>query len=98
MKDYSISATLDGAPYTSGTPVTAEGAHTFVLTKNYDQDKMVLRTYHFTIDKSIPTVSITGPKTVTLSQGYDAASSDAYTITGTAPVTVTKTSGDSKIT
>ena len=90
-----ISATLDGKPYESGTPVTDEGSHTFVLF----EDGAPLRTYHFTIDKSAPTaLSITGPKTVTLTQGYSAASSDAYAITGTAPVTVKKTSGDSKIT
>ena len=41
---------------------------------------------------------ITGPAALTLTAGYAAQSTGAYTITGTAPVTVTKQSGDAKIT
>ena len=44
----------------------------------------------------IPT--ITGNSTFTLTFGYSAASTEAYTIGGTSPITVTKISGDSKIT
>ena len=42
--------------------------------------------------------SITGPTTLTLIKDYSATSTSEYTITGTAPVTVSKTSGDAKIT
>lgn len=42
--------------------------------------------------------SITGPAILTLTEGYSATSTGIYTIMGTAPVTVTKTSGDAKIT
>jgi hypothetical protein len=41
---------------------------------------------------------ITGPTTMSLTEGYDATSTGVYTISGTAPVTVTKTSGNAKIT
>ncbi|MCL2334355.1 MAG: InlB B-repeat-containing protein, partial [Candidatus Methanoplasma sp.] len=41
---------------------------------------------------------ITGPMTLTLAKSYTATSTGVYTITGTAPVTVAKTSGDAKIT
>ena len=41
---------------------------------------------------------IYGSTWITLATGYTATSSDAYSITGDSPVTVTKTSGDSHIT
>jgi len=41
---------------------------------------------------------ITGPKTMTLTEGYTATATEAFAITGTAPVTVTKTGGDARIT
>ena len=41
---------------------------------------------------------ITGPTSFTLPVGYPAASLGVFTIEGTAPVTVTKTSGDARIT
>lgn len=41
--------------------------------------------------------TITGPATLTLTEGYDATATGMYTITGTAPVAVTKTSGDAMI-
>jgi len=47
-----------------------------------------------------PTVAsphIAGPASMTLTVGYAATSTDAYTITGASPVTVTITSGDSRI-
>ncbi|MEA4969790.1 MAG: leucine-rich repeat protein [Candidatus Pelethousia sp.] len=42
--------------------------------------------------------AITGPTSLTLSPGYAATFTGAYTITGTEPITVEKISGDSKIT
>jgi hypothetical protein len=90
-----LTATLDGAPYSSGTPVSAGGDHTLIVhfTPNY------ARTFSFRIDKTSPVApTITGPVKLTLLEGYDVASTGVYTVTGTAPVTVTKTSGDSKIT
>ena len=41
---------------------------------------------------------IVGPTTMLLTEGYSATSTVSYAITGTAPVTVSKTAGDSKIT
>jgi hypothetical protein len=40
---------------------------------------------------------ISGPATMTLQTGYTATSTEAYTITGTSPVTVNKTKGDARI-
>ncbi|MDR2866097.1 MAG: hypothetical protein LBV13_01645 [Methanomassiliicoccaceae archaeon] len=42
--------------------------------------------------------TMTGPTSLSLTEGYAATSTDAYTIGGTVPVTVTKTNGDTKIT
>jgi hypothetical protein len=42
--------------------------------------------------------TITGPASLSLNAGYSATATDAYTLTGTEPITVEKTSGDSKIT
>jgi hypothetical protein len=44
------------------------------------------------------TPHITGPASLTLVTGYAATSTDAFTITGTTPVTVNNTSGDIHIT
>ncbi len=41
--------------------------------------------------------TITGPETMTLTEGYAATETGAYTITGTEPITVTKTSGNANI-
>ena len=66
-----------------------------------------ITSYTFTIRFTVSTVGappvstppvIIGPETMTLTTGYTATSSDIFTITGTAPVTVTKTSGNDRIT
>ena len=51
-----------------------------------------------TITNAPAAPGITGPATMTLYTGYGATSTGAYTVTGTSPVTVTKTAGDAKIT
>ncbi len=53
------------------------------------------------LDEAAPAVTaptITGPASMTLQTGYEAVSTEAYTVAGTAPVTVTKVSGNEKIT
>ncbi|MDR2687988.1 MAG: DUF6273 domain-containing protein [Oscillospiraceae bacterium] len=69
--------------------------------------KLDLSSVSFTTDGSGKTLvtlatttppTITGPTALSLTAGYAAQSTGVYTVTGTAPVTVTKTSGDAKIT
>ncbi len=54
--------------------------------------------FKVTVSASPVAPSITGPETMTLTEGYAATSTGTYTITGTEPITVTKISGDEKIT
>jgi hypothetical protein len=62
-------------------------------------------TQTFTLTVNAPPVTppsgtaprISGPSSLTLTKGYVATSTSVYTITGTAPVTVLKLSGDDKI-
>ncbi|MDQ3280699.1 MAG: Ig-like domain-containing protein, partial [Acidobacteriota bacterium] len=57
-----FTATLDGAPFTSGTAVSANGAHTIVATANdatYGTSNSTTR--HFTIDRTGPVVKIVAP-------------------------------------
>ena len=49
-------ATLDGAPYTKRTTITAEGLHTIVLTDAAGNSS----TYTFEIDRTAPTGTLTG--------------------------------------
>lgn len=51
---------------------------------------------HLLLDPKAPTIS--GPASLTLSPGYAATSTGAFTLTGKPAPTVTKTSGDEKIT
>ncbi|WP_134682954.1 Ig-like domain-containing protein [Brevibacillus migulae] len=47
-------ATLDGSPFSSGSTVSDEGTHTFILTDHIGNTN----TIHFTIDKTSPTGSV----------------------------------------
>jgi hypothetical protein len=53
----------------------------------------------YTVSNPSPLIAphITGPTSMSLTEGYTATSTDAFTITGTAPVSITKTSGDDRI-
>ena len=52
--ESSAGATLNGAPYTSGTSISAEGTHTIVLTDLAGNNTI----YTFTIDKNLPFFTI----------------------------------------
>jgi subtilase family serine protease len=54
------SATLDGAPFTSGSAVTTEGAHTLVVTARDPAGNVATAQRNFTIDHTPPSVTITG--------------------------------------
>ena len=55
-----VSATLDGAPFTSGGIVTVEGAHTLVVTASDAAGNTARETRVFTLDKTPPSLSIQG--------------------------------------
>ncbi|HYI12031.1 MAG TPA: Ig-like domain-containing protein [Thermoanaerobaculia bacterium] len=60
--NVTATATLDGAPFTSGTEITAGGAHTIVATATdsaFGQTNTITR--HFTIDRTGPQVAIVSP-------------------------------------
>ncbi|MCL2488043.1 MAG: discoidin domain-containing protein, partial [Oscillospiraceae bacterium] len=65
------------------------------------QDETTTRTYTITVTVGEPLPgtppTITGPAGMTVRGKYEAVSTDPFVIGGTAPVTVTKTSGDGKI-
>ncbi|MDR2687720.1 MAG: DUF6273 domain-containing protein [Oscillospiraceae bacterium] len=87
----------DGTVYSAGDFVTGGGYGVRPALK------LDLSSVSFTTDaggKTLVTLApgITGPTTMSLTAGYAATSTGAYTITGIAPVTVTKQSGNAKIT
>jgi uncharacterized repeat protein (TIGR01451 family) len=55
-----VSATLNGQPFTSGMVVTAEGDYTLVVTATDTCGNTATRTVRFTIDKTPPVITITG--------------------------------------
>jgi subtilase family serine protease/flagellar hook assembly protein FlgD len=56
----SVSAALDGEPFVSGTPMTAEGAHTLVVTAADHAGNQATRTVEFTLDRTPPEVTLSG--------------------------------------
>lgn len=56
----SVTATLDGAPFTSGTSVSAEGNHSLVVTAHDGAGNSASTTVSFTIDATAPGITITG--------------------------------------
>jgi len=51
-----LTATLDGAAYVSGTPVTAEGSHTLSVTATDCASHSATRSFPFTIDRTPPAI------------------------------------------
>jgi hypothetical protein len=56
----SVTATLDGAAYTSGTAITASGSHTLVVTATDNAGNQAQQTVTFSINKA-PTLNLTSP-------------------------------------
>ncbi len=54
----SVSATLDGAPFTSGTLVTSEAVHTLVVTATDRAHHTATETRSFVVDKTAPAVTL----------------------------------------
>ena len=78
--------TLNGAPYTSGTPITEEGTYTLVVTARDAAGNETVVTYTFEIDLTAPEVTITGVEDGSL---YNEAVTPEITITGATESTVT---------
>ena len=55
-----VSATLDGQPFTSGTAVTAQGDHTLRIDAADQAGNLSTETRTFTIDKTDPAITLTG--------------------------------------
>ena len=66
----SVVAKLNGAPFNSGTQVTAEAAYTLTVTATNTSAASSTETVHFIIDLTSPSVSVTG---VVSGQTYNAA-------------------------
>ncbi len=85
----------------SGAVTRPYGADAIVtLTAKINRSGGEQQTKVFTLTVKLQPVAPTldGPTALTLTEGYGGTSTGAYTITGTAPVTVTKTSGHASIT
>ena len=93
VSETTLTATLNGQPYTLGTPVTAEGTHTLVVeATDLVGWKSIAGPLSFTIDKTAPKLTFTshGEGAVVTAARVDLAggSDDAVTVTvaGTAAV------------
>jgi RHS repeat-associated protein len=96
--DATISATLDGQPFTSGTKITAEGAHTLSATATDPVGHSGSATATFTIDTTAPVIRITSPANGAKVQGDSIAvtgnAGDAVSVTvNGAPVTLAADGG-----
>ena len=91
-----------GAKIAAGTndlETTAAGAVVITATVEKGFSETAAFTKDFAVAVTLSdTPAITGSISMTLKQGYAATSSEAFTITGDPAPTVTKTSGDAKIT
>jgi subtilase family serine protease/flagellar hook assembly protein FlgD len=56
-----LTATLDGQPWVSGTPVASEGAHRIDAVATDRAGNQALATLRFTLDRTPPTVQFTAP-------------------------------------
>jgi hypothetical protein len=87
----------------TGTIALTPAGPTLICVKVTAQDGTTTLHYLITVNVApVPPVTtvpprITGPASLTLTKGYPATSTGDYTVTGTAPVTVTKLSGDDRI-
>jgi RHS repeat-associated protein len=54
--NVTLVTTLDGSPYTSGTPVTAEGSHTLAVTATDCAGHVSQKSIQFTVDMTAPSI------------------------------------------
>lgn len=84
----SASATLNGAPFVSGTPVTAEGEYRLVVLAKDKASNATQVNVSFAIDRTPPVISISG---VADGSEYDDAVTPLFTATDAHLATVTAT-------
>lgn len=94
----SVTATLDGAAYTSGTAITASGSHTLVVTATDNAGNQAQQTVTFSINKA-PTLNLTPPLENLLGTDGNCEDTSKFTYTGgTAALDSTrKTQGNNSI-
>ncbi|MCY1022376.1 RHS repeat-associated core domain-containing protein [Pyxidicoccus sp. MSG2] len=80
-----VEATLDGQPFTSGTAVSAEGAHLLSVTARDLAGNATAAAGHFTIDTQAPALVVTG---VEADRHYRLPVSPGFSATDANPVTV----------
>ncbi len=78
--------TLNGQPFTSGTPVSAAGSYTLAVAATDAAGNTANATIAFTIDKTAPAIGVTG---VTNGGLYNATVTPVITVTDAQPVTQT---------
>jgi len=83
----SVTATLDGAAFASGTPVAAEGDHTLVVSAADTCGKLATATVRFTVDRTPPVITLGGLPAVCGAVGV----TPTFTATDAHPGTVTAT-------
>jgi RHS repeat-associated protein len=59
--NVTMTATLDGAPYVSGTAISAEGAHTLAVTASDCAGLSAQKTLQFTVDRTAPSLTNLAP-------------------------------------
>jgi len=92
VSDATVTATLDGQPFTSGTTIASEGTHTINVTALDPAGHSTTASLAFTIDRTAPVVKITAPLA---DQTIDA---DHVTVTGNAGDAVSLTVNGSVVT
>ena len=101
---YSLSGQPAGVTINSGTGLitiagtVAVGSYPFTITASNGTTPNATQSFTLTVTAATVAPTITGPTTMTLTAGYSATSTGVYTVTGNPAPTVTKTSGDAKIT
>ncbi len=61
LRPFTLSAKLDGESFTTGTPVSAEGEHTLVVTATDGAQNIATQTVHFLVDTTPPTLTVESP-------------------------------------
>ncbi|MDN4093586.1 Ig-like domain-containing protein [Brevibacillus agri] len=94
----SVTATLDGAAYTSGTAITASGSHTLVVTATDNAGNQAQQTVTFSVNKA-PTIDLIQPSENLLGTDGNCENTSKFTYTGgTAALDSTrKTQGNNSI-
>ncbi|MFY2561295.1 Ig-like domain-containing protein, partial [Corallococcus terminator] len=83
-----VEATLNGQPFTSGTAITAERAHTLVVVATDAAGNVTREEHTFTIDRTAPELTVTGVddasrRAAPVAIAFDAEDANLASLTGT---------------